>query len=290
MTTNIAAMIQAQIKAAAEQTNMNEASTAPSFSIPEEGVCIATLVGYIETGKSEGEYKGAVKIRNNVSLLFELSGGKNKPIDVNGKKVPHIIRVTENLSLNEKANFFKLFKKLNYDGTATHCAELIGKHWLVTVHHKPNEKDPKIIYANLYNDDGYTFRPPVQVIGDALNDPENVREVPVAAPEVLTTEQRVFLWDYASIEQWDSLYIDGEYEAKDGKPAKSKNYWQNLIRAAINFDGSPIAELLSEGALDLSGVDLGAVLPDPALAPETPVVTAEGASPEASVDPLAGIA
>lgn len=253
------------------------------YTPPEAGVCLATLVGYIEIGKQKKTYKGQEKVVEQVQLIFELAGGKNAPKEgENGEKIPHRITVTETLSLNEKANFFKLFKKLNYNGTAQHCSQLLGKHWLVTVYHDVVEKEgqEKKVFASLRNDDGYSFRPPVRIEGDELAG--TAKEIPIAAPERIS-ELRLFLWDFPSKEMWDSIYIDGEYpERKDEKtgkviaPAKSKNVIQAKIKSALNWADSPMAELLGAGSLDL---------------PDTtpPATSADAPQTGAGVDPLAGL-
>ena len=67
---------------------------------------------------------------------------------------------------------------------------------------------------------------------------------------------RLFLWDVPSKEMWDSLYIDGTYPAKiDDKtkaviyPERSKNVIQEKILSAVNFKGSPLADIIGEDAL-----------------------------------------
>ena len=247
----------------------------------------ASLIGYIEIGKQKKTYKQQEKVVEQVQLIFELAGGKNAPRELeDGTKLPHRITVTETLSLNEKANFFKLFKKLNYNGEAKHMCQLLGKHWLVNIIHSDNGKEgaDKRVYANVRNDDGYTFRPPVRIVGDELAG--DAKEIPIPAPEVLS-ELRLFLWDFPTKPMWDSLYIPGEYEErkdeKTGKviaPAKSKNVIQEKIKSALNWVGSPMHELLQEGdGLELG--ELGETEVDTGTAPET------GAA--AGDDPLAGI-
>jgi hypothetical protein len=59
------------------------------------------------------------------------------------------------------------------------------------------------------------------------------------------------------------LFIEGEYpERKDDKgnvtsPARSKNVFQNAIKNAVNFKGSPIYTLLAQNgqSLDIPTVD-----------------------------------
>lgn len=277
--------IQAAIaEAAAKGPDMTQAQTGGGgYTPPEAGVCLATLIGYIEIGKHESEYKGVKKTQDKVQLIFELSGGKNNPKeDDKGNKFPHRITVTETLSLNEKANFFKLFKKLNYNGEAKHASQLLGKHWIVTVvHDVKGEGESKRVYANLRNDDGWTFRPPQRIEGDELAG--DVKIIPIKAPEVLS-ELRLFLWDFPSKEMWESLYIEGEYEErkdeKTGKviaPAKSKNVIQNKIKSAVNWVGSPMHDLLAGGDAEL---DLGDGLVEDKV---------EEAKTAADADPLAGI-
>lgn len=271
-------------EAAAKGPNMTEAQTGGGgYTPPEAGVCLATLVGYIEIGNhTTTSKKYGEKSNDKVQLIFELAGGKNAPReDDKGNKYPHRVTVTENLSLNEKANFYKLFKKLNYNNEATHCSQLLGKHWLVTVvHTHVGEGNDKKTYANLRNDDGWTFRPPVRIEGDELAG--TAKEIPIAAPERLS-ELRLFLWDFASKPMWESIYIEGQYDAvidektgKEIRPAKSKNVLQEKIMSANNWIGSPMQELLGAGELDLTELDTGEVA---------------GSAPEstASEDPLAGL-
>jgi hypothetical protein len=130
-------------------------------------------------------------------------------------------------------------------------------------------------------DGSYSIEPP------QFEDPETgeVRSVQVAPPK---SPIMGFIWNDPDMEQWESIFIDGEYpERKDKegnvtKAASSKNVIQLRIRAADNFKGSPIDELLqSKGiALDLPGVS------DPDEGPEEE----EGPAPTPQRDPLAGAA
>jgi hypothetical protein len=80
---------------------------------------------------------------------------------------------------------------------------------------------------------------------------------------------------------WDSLYIDGKYDdRKDEKtgvvtPGKSKNVFQEKIRGAVNFKGSPIAELL------VGEIDLGALV-DKAAPADEPAGVEHSAADEAA--------
>lgn len=282
--------VQAAIaQAAAQGPNMTKAvkGGGGGYTPPPAGLCLATLVAYIELGTRESSFmdKGVKKTKKvkQVQLVFELAGGKAAPRvnEETGEKTPYRITVTETLSLNEKANFFKLFRKLNYDGKATHCAQLVGRHWIAEVFHThKGEGDDKRTFANLRNADGYSFRPPVKVVGDPLDPEATVTEHPIPAPERLT-DLKVFLWEFPSKPMWDSLYIDGEYPARtddNGKeisPAKSKNVIQNKIKEALDWAESPMAEILRDGELNVDALSTNTEAPSGAAA--------------AGDDPLAGL-
>ncbi len=248
--------LQNKINEAAESTDMNEAQTGGGFDrrIAEAGMTRLRLITYIETGKYEDEWKGEKKTKNGVILQFELSGPKHAPTKLDdGREIPLVITVNENLSLNEKANFFKLFRRMNHTGEYKHMAQMLGKEFLGTVVVvEKGEGADKRVYTNLRDDGGYTIRPPF------VEDPETgeSKRIEVQAP---LTPLKCFLWDHADKAQWDSIFIDGRWDDKQDKDGnvteegKSKNYWQNKIKAATNFAGSPMAEILFAGG----EVDLG---------------------------------
>ena len=254
------------------------------YTPPAEGPCRLRLVGYVEVGKHERKIKGVPKVENQVLLVFELSGKNHEPRDVNGEKVPYRITVKLNLSLNEKATFFKLFQRMNYAGDASHMVQLLGRPFLGTVYHRKwkGTDGKERVEAELSNKaDGFSIRPP-------RRQNEDDEWVPVEVAPALS-ELRAFIWQLADEEQWASLFIDGEYPARtDDKgevvaKAKSKNVFQNTIRSAMNFEGSPIAAVLAGkgiGKLDLPDVDTEDG-PD-----EEPQ---QGPVSDAGADPLAGV-
>jgi hypothetical protein len=289
----VQAAIQAAIAKAAEQTNQGVATAGGGgdYVPPAEGLSVATLVAYIEVGVQQHDIPGKPSYdSNDVTLVFELNGGKNKAEEVDGKKIAKRISITEKLSSNEKANYFKIFNQLNTDGTATHGAQLLGRHYLVNVVHEKSKAGK--VFATLKGKVGYNFMPPVVVKGDPL-DPENQTSVPVPKPEQISPN-KCFLWDYASKEMWDSIFIDGEYPArKDEKtgveyPAKSKNQFQNLIRGAKNFKGSPIEAIVGNVALDLAESPIAGEAEAGAVNDLVADAQSE-ASAAASADPLDGL-
>jgi hypothetical protein len=234
------------------------------------GLARARLVAYVETGREESEFSGVKKVQPMASLVFELSGPKHpgRTLD-DGTLVPDRITVELAVSLNEKANMFKVFKAMNYNGTAKHMAQLIGESFLVTVFHREyKRKDGSDgVAVSLKNDSGYSIRAP------RYEDPDT-GDIKVVEVAPMVSTPRVFLWDHASLEQWESLFIEGEYPARtDDKgaviaPARSKNVFQNQIRAAVNFKGSPIQTLLDGGSLDVPGAEAGKAAGDAAASDE----------------------
>lgn len=233
-------------RAAAEGPNMNEAQKGGggNYVPPAEGLVRLRFVAYVELGKHEEEFKGEKKIKDKVQLGFEASGPRHPPSE---DGTPIRFTIIENYSLNEKAHFYKLFKRMNHEGTATHMAQLLGQDYLANVVHKTvGEGDSKRTYANLRDDAGYTIRAPY------VDDPESGERRRVTVDEA-KTPIKCFLWNYASKEMWDSIFIDGMYDEvkdDDGKvirPAKSKNVLQERIKTAINWQGSPMQEILFAG-------------------------------------------
>ncbi|WCD56053.1 hypothetical protein [Caulobacter phage BL198] len=225
--------------------------------LPEEGLAQLRFVEYLELGKFEETYEGQKKVVEKVILTFELFGPK-WPVDDNGK--PQRMSWDMTKSTSEKSHYFKLFKRMNADGTATHMAKLLGKAFLGNVRHVPTKKDPTKKYASLRDlNNQFTIRPPMQE--DAITG--TVVEVPVPA---FYGPIKVFLFDLASKAMWDSLFIDGMYEEKrDEKgevthPAKSKNWLQERIMSAKNFPGSKLAAMVQAGGLP--NIQNGAIKPE----------------------------
>lgn len=254
------------------------------------GVTGARLVGYYEVGQHESEFEGKKKINNTVKLVFELIGKKHPPIEKDdGTKIPVRSALTLNLSNNEKAGFFKIFSRIRDEDT-THMMGMLGKPVMLTIVHvtkKVNGKDKT--YANI--DKESIKKPIIQEMGkDEDGEPNGeITERPFPVGPALS-ELKAFVWDFASPEMWDAIFIEGEYpERKDdaGKviaPARSKNTIQNEIASAVNFKGLPcydyaVGKLTREDADALDDA-IGDVV--------TPEKTEEPAA--RGGDPLEGIA
>lgn len=230
------------IAEAAEHNDYNEATAGGDFPILPEGPVRLRFVGYIELGQEDGEWQGKKKVNDKARFVFEVTGPKIEPRE-DGK--PQTMAFDLNKSLSEKSGFYKLFRKLNHEGKARVFAELLGDAYRGLIRHEKGKKDESKTYATLRDADGN-----IQIAPPYYDDPESGERRVLAVPEPLSPLQ-CFLWDYADREMWDSIFIDGEWEAKDGQPAKSKNWIQNRIKAAKNWVGSPMQEQL------LGDIDVG---------------------------------
>jgi hypothetical protein len=240
----------AAIAEAASQTNMNEAQQGGGdYQPPAEGLVRLRFIGYIEIGEHEKNYKGKITYPEYVQLIFEASGPKH-PAREDGSPILFSLRMVK--STSEKAGFYKLFRRMNPSGSATHMAELLGNAYLATVvHNEVGEGADKRTYANLKDGEGvWTIREPFLDNTDPETGEVTRTLVQVAEP---TQPIRCFLWDYAEKEQWDSLFIDGVWEAKTDdagkviREEKSKNVYQEAVQSAKNWLGSPMQELLFAG-------------------------------------------
>lgn len=235
---------------------------------PAAGFCKLRLVGYVELGKHVEEFKGVKKTREKVQLTFEVSGKNHPPVEIDGVKKPILVTLEETLSLNEKARFYKLFTRLNYQGKAKHMSELLGEPFMgEIIHRKYKRRDGSEGTAvELYNkdDSAYTIKPPRTPKLDEENMPI-AGEFNILTVDPALTPFRLFLWDFADLDQWATVFVDGEYpERKNDKgevtaPAKSKNVTQNKVKLAVNFAGSPIqAALLAAGhTIDIPDAEAG---------------------------------
>ena len=253
-----------QALAAEKGENQTEAQAGGggTFELPDEGPGGCRLISYIEVGKHTKQFKGdKPKEVEQVILEFELVG-KRWPAtnSETGREKPFVIRITENKSLNEKANFFKLFSRLNYGGKAKHFCELVGQEFKCTiVHSTSGEGDEKKTYANLRDSTGYTIVPPFADVDDGEG---NITRKRIKFPEAVTP-LKIFLWDFADKEQWDALFIDGTFGDKKDKEGNviegsgtSKNWIQAKIKTAKNYPGSPVASVAGGGdALDIDDAE-----------------------------------
>ena len=244
-------------KAAAEGADQTKSVVGGGdYTPPAAGPALVRLVGYVELGKQKGKFKGAEVIKEKVQLIFELVGKRHA---VEEGQQPHRVTVEESYSLNEKANFFKLFQRLNYKQEAQHIVQLLGEGFKAElIHDKWTGTDGKErTDVTFKGPGGYTLSPPRKEDEDS-----ETGWVDVAVPPAKSA-LRCFLWQQADLNQWASLFIEGEYpERKNDKgevtaKARSKNVFQERIKRAVNFQGSPIHTLLVANGQSLDIPDAG---------------------------------
>lgn len=307
---------------AATAPDLTKPSAGGDFAdrIPAEGPTRLRLVSYIETGIHTTKWQGAPKRKPRAEIGFELSGPKHEPRKLDdGTVIPYRIAIKETIGTTPRNGYMKLFNILNagFGGGAKNFVDMLMEGaWRGTVSHykfKGNDGQERVIAQLKSKEAG------IQIAATEFSDPETgeLRKVSVA-PAV--SELRLFLWDYPDLEQWDSLKIEGTRD--DGS---SKNFIQDKIRAAENFVGSPIYNLLIESGRkdeaiplkadaaeeeDETGAPAGDAKPagaslDEGVAPETPAAkpaTKAAAKPKAAPkqaakaqtgadnsDPLAGV-
>jgi hypothetical protein len=207
------------------------------YQIPAAGIARARFVGYFEMGKHEEpvfEDYSKPKLKDKVEMVFELSGPNHPPREINGEKVPYRITARENFELRPDSHFMRLFRQMNREGKASHIAQLLGEPFLVEIFHI-RSADGERTFANLRGYGGYNFK------GTTVRDEVEGKRFTVDVPPAVTAI-KIFLWEFADKESWDSIYIEGEYpEQKDARtgeviaPAKSKNVLQDRIRSAKNW-------------------------------------------------------
>lgn len=283
--------VKSAIAAAKEQGQLADMSEAEEggYQLPAEGFVKLRLIGYIELGLREFTFEGRKKNQPAADLIFELSGPNHQPTEgEDGTKYP--IRVTcskVKLSKRDNSNFWKNYwQPMNYKGTASNIAELLGEAFIGEVeHNKVKSADGKErTYVNLKN-----IRKPF------LPNPETGKEYEVNVDAPLS-ELRLFLWTYPDAavhrEMWDSLFIPGEYEEKKNAkgeviaPAKSKNVIQNKIREALNWKGNELYDYAEGKVTNADATALEQAVEAGAEEPDDPV----DAGAKAADDALAGVA
>jgi hypothetical protein len=235
---------------AAITDDMNVAQKGGGGRLLPAGYAFGRLVEYVELGMQPQEYNGKAKDPAlEVYIGFALTGEGYQ----NEDGTPHIIRpYSFSISRNEKAKAFKLFKALNWQGTAQHFAQLLGQAYLVKIVHVQAGADKKLV--SRIDLDG--FLPPI--------DPVTKQPYPIAAAR--DEDLKLFLWDKPTKEAWDDLYVEGTWD--DGK---SKNRTQETILAAMDYAGSPLEQLLGGTAIAPAAPVVPQATPTP-VAVATPAV------------------
>ena len=237
-----------QINNAAELTDQTAVSTGFTREVAPAGFTTARFVSYIEVGKQpQRPYQGVEKPdAHEVRLTFELNGPKHiTEYEYDGEKKTrsNLIHITNTISNSEKSNFYKLLQKMRYGrNNIKHMAQMLGEGFLVKVTHNKS-KDGTKTYANLKSD--------VWDIGEPATTNPVTNETSILAVPEATQPLQLLLWNLPTTEQWETIFIDGEYTREvDGKQVtKSKNFIQELAMSASNFQGSPLEALVMGGTV-----------------------------------------
>jgi hypothetical protein len=207
---------------------------------PAPGKAQLRFVGYVELGKQVETYQGQVRERGKVQLVFELvNRKKHPPIETEDGSFPRRLKIELTESLSERATLFQLRRQMDPTDSVSHIAQMIGDGFLGKVfHHEFQAQGRDVVAARLKPKGGaYTIEPAVEE-----DDEGNVTALEL--PEALS-EPHLFFWDTPTLEQWDSLYIEGEYEK-----GRSKNVIQQTLRRATNWEGSPAYLMLEADGRD----------------------------------------
>lgn len=231
--------------------DMNEASGSGSKLLPA-GAYLGRVCEYIDLGVQPQEFNGKAKdpapqIRIGVALFGPNAQGADGS--------PYIMRSSDiTVYRNDKAGAFKAFKAMNWKGDKNikHFAQFLGQAFIFQVGVKTSKTSNR--QYNTLDLDKTTA---------AINPLDNSM-YPV--PELTDDLYRVLLWDFPTKEDWDALFIDGNRD--DGK---SKNFIQEKIMSALNFQGSPLQLLLAGAGIN--------TLPSAPAQPATPVAQPQAAAP-----------
>lgn len=261
------------VAATAEDMNESVSGGGGGRLIPA-GQYVGRIVEYVDLGLQPQEYQGkpkdpAPEIRLGICLFYS---NPDKP----GEPDPYVIRPRElAISRNEKATAFKAFAAMNYkrDPNIKHFAQFIGEPFLFHIDVKTAKESKRQYNAVVWDKTAPAIHP--------------VTKQPYDVPQAPDELYRIFLWDNPTKEDWDSLYIEGERD--DGT---SKNFVQEKILAALDYQGSPL-QLLLEGAGGLAAPAQAAQAPQaaapvvPPAAPAAVAPAAPAAAPEVPAAPLA---
>ena len=224
--------------------DLNESKKSVRELLPE-GTAIVQLVRYIEVGiQNNRPIQGKAKAPTNQCYIgVNIIGGGSKkgnepfqPYCKDGKPIPLYSSFAIDISQNEKARYFNTFKAFNYAGTARHFVQLLGTIALLKI-------GVKVEGDKSYQE--FDLRSVTAPTKDAMSGTvyEAGKDGVLDSPD---EDYQCFIWDMPDQSQWDSIFIDGEYEREVNgtKTMVSKNKFQELIQNANNFIGSPTEALL----------------------------------------------
>lgn len=272
---NLNTLVQGAV--AVQKVDMTETGTGGAFEsiVLEKGSYNCQYIEYVEYGKRTPMYQGKPTGRPpvlNVKVGFLFHDGQGSSVRIRSLRL--------GVSNSEKAAFKKFFDRLNMNGDIQHAAQKLGQGFRMEV--DVIEKDGK-----KYNTMKLETLSPLPKFDPNTGDK-------IELPELKPEDVKIFLWDNPTQETWDSLYIEGTNE----KTGKSKNFIQEDILQAVDYNGSPLQSLLEGGipspeSLQSAGSNgdgstgASTPAPAPASAPSAPQAPAAPSAPTAPVVPSA---
>lgn len=244
--------------------DMNEVQVGGNFKARRlpVGWSLARFTSYIEKGKHIELFQGKAK---DPALMFTLGFELFSPNYLNEDGTPYFIETYPTArSRNEKARAFKLFKAMNYKGTAKVFPQMLNGIFLVEIKdYLPKSAKPG--------------QEPKSVIGEISPGIDRLSGQEYNCPPAANLF--LFSWAKPTLEAWDSFFIEGQRD--DGK---SKNWKQEDIAGAVDFPGSPLEALLvANGRPIPKGTPQKTGVPAAGAAPA-------GAAPAGAVAPAVGVA
>lgn len=229
--------------------DQNTASKGGTGAVPPpEGRAFARIVEYIEMGSHLGTFNGIPKKKPDalVRVVLELSGKRYPAIELEDKTtIPQKLFLELTISSNEKSRFYKLFRAINgmYGDKYKHFASMAADNvaFIVTIsHRKSGEGADAKSYANVWKDGTWHVEAAVKR-DDELGTEEAINVIPATSPT------KIFLFNRPRLVDWANIFIDGQRE--DGT---SRNWIQEEIMTAVNFEGSALEALLIDLPVDVA--------------------------------------
>ncbi len=222
---------------AAEQSDidMSETSSGGGGKLYPVGYAFARLVEYIDFGSHASEFNGQAKPpAPTFRLGFAIWGKPPNQEETyhNEDGTPGIIRTYDmRLSNNEKAGAKIAFDKMNYTGKFKQFFQMLSQPFLLKIEHTKPKDASKPVRAKI------NLKETLPPFDPATGNPYQIAEVD---PKLF----KLFLWNKPTKEGWDSLFIEGQNDK-----GESKNWIQETIQKAADFQGSPLHLLLGGAAL-----------------------------------------
>lgn len=216
--------------------------------LPVEGKSLARLVGVIELGTQPQEYQGEpTPPCREVQLVFEVGGKKNiDEFEVDGKKIKRgrILRpYTMTMKTSPRATFKKIFDQLDYGRGYKTIFQFLDDVYYLQISHAKTGAGKE--YAKIDS----IMSPLVDEVdedGEVVGQISRADSMPPSSYGL-----QMFSVDSPSLDQWNSIKIDGTYTRKtkdeDGKEVEeevSKNFYQDAIMNSLDWEGSAMQALL----------------------------------------------